>query len=306
MSSTIQLPSGGGAPSGPAKDGLSGKMTKLGFGVPSMDVINRLVVSLEAPEKMGKTHWALTAPDPIAVVATDTGSEEIVRKFLRAYPHRRIYVNNFAVPEKADKSEMAEYHKEWKRMRDVIEAIRDDRYFRTIIGDTGTEIWELCRLAAFGKLSQVLPQHYVAVNAEFREVIKMLYARPDLNVILTHKVKKQYVAGKEGKDVWNGKWERSGFGDLPYLVDVNLQLRFASKKTADEIAQLESRPSLSETQGVPDPKAPWQGIDRFCMELKDCRQNPDVVGEVFRGDMCSFPWLGMLVFPQSDPMYWEG
>jgi hypothetical protein len=276
-------------------------MKKLGFTVPSMSVVDRLVVSVTAPEKAGKTHWSLTAPGPIAMVTTDTGSEEIVRKFLKANPKKEIYVNPFSVPEKVSKSDIDEYKKGWVRMQNVIEALCADKCFRTLVGDTGTEIWELCRLAAFGKLGQVLPQHYVAVNSEFREIVKMLYARPDLNVIFLHKTKKQYVKGKDDKDSWNGKWERSGFGDLPYLVDVNLDLKFAGKKTAAEIKELEAQ-NVSE----PELSAPWKGADRFSMSIADCRQNPDVSGEVFRGDMCSFPWLAGMVFPESDPMYWEG
>jgi len=73
---------------------------------------------------------------------------------------------------------------EWTRMKDAAYAIIDNLKFRTLIFDTGTEAWELCRMARFGKLAQVMPQHYTEVNSEFRALVKAAYERKDLNVFL--------------------------------------------------------------------------------------------------------------------------
>ena len=64
---------------------------------------------------------------------------------------------------------------------------------RTISVDTATELWELLRMARFGKLTQVMPYQYGPVNAEFRSLIRMAYAS-DKNLILLHKMRKVYKA----------------------------------------------------------------------------------------------------------------
>ena len=41
----------------------------------------RLIVSVEGLEKRGKTHFAMTAPPPIAYFDMDIGAEGVVNKF---------------------------------------------------------------------------------------------------------------------------------------------------------------------------------------------------------------------------------
>jgi len=167
---------------------------------------------------------------------------------------------------------------EWKKMDDGIRAIVDNRKFRTLIIDTGTEAWELCRLAAFGKLSQVMPHHYVEVNAKFKALVKYAYERTDLNVIWVHKVKKEYKTNREGKDTWTGRMERAGFGDMPYLVDCNIRHYFAH--------------------------APEGQTGQFGVEVLDSRMEMiSVVGCRFEGPDCNFQTLAEAMFPET---YGEG
>ncbi len=48
----------------------------------------------------------------------------------------------------------------------------ESKEIKSIVIDTASEAWELVRLARFGKLTQVMPQHYGPVNTEFRDMIK--------------------------------------------------------------------------------------------------------------------------------------
>ena len=165
-------------------------------------------------------------------------------------------------------------------MKAAILAIIGNKKFRTMIWDTATEVWELCRLAAFGKLSQVMPHHYVEVNSEFRALVNMAYERRDLNAIFIHKVKKEYRTNAAGKDNWTGKWERQGFGDMPYLVDCNLEHFFQRQ--------------------VQDPEGNVIVQPQFGVRVLDSRHNMlAAVGSEFMGDMCNFEMLGEVLFPDT-------
>jgi hypothetical protein len=255
---------------------LTRDLARLGFREVDPEVAQRVVVATMAPEKSGKTHWAFTAPGPIGAISTDTGTEEIAKRFLGS---KRILMCPFR---SADDIRLAgegkkQAEQEWKKMKDAIEGVIANPHFRTLIIDTATEAWELCRLAAFGKLTQVMPHHYVEVNAEFRALIKQAYERKDLNAIFIHKVKKEYKTNREGKDVWSGRWERSGFGDMPYLVDCNVRNYFDRESKEFGIEILDSRMEMS-----------------------------SAVGTQLTGDLCSFEMLAETLFPDTQGTgYWQ-
>lgn len=228
-------------------------MDKMGFEEVDGIEIPRVVANNFAGEKSGKTHWAFTAPPPIAVISFDTGTEMIAKKFRRQ--GKRILYKFHDVD--LTSKDQGRHEREWEHIKASFESIVNNKDVRTGIIDTGTEMWELCRLARFGKLTQVMPHHYGPVNNEFRDLIKMSYDRPDLNMIWIHKVKKEYVKkGNSDKEAaWNGKYERAGFGDMPYLVDLNIENY--------------RRPG----------QADWgEGNVVFGVKVIDCRQNPDVIG----------------------------
>jgi hypothetical protein len=134
--------------------------------------------------------------------------------------------------------------------------------------DTATEAWELVRLARFGKLTQVMPMQYGPVNTEFRDMIKQVY-KTDKNLILLHKVKKEYV-----DDKFTGELERAGFGDTGYLVQINLLLG-------------------------------WDEDEGFSMYIRDCRQNMDIAAKKVSEPMNSFPYLATMVYEESSLEDWE-
>lgn len=253
---------------------LTPELARLGFqDIGSDQPAYRAVCSSTAKEKTGKTYFGMTFPGPIGAISTDTGTEEIAKLFMKK---KRIVISHFKSADDLRRdgggSEKAKQRAEaeWLRMKEAAYSVVDNKKFRTLLFDTGTEAWELCRMARFGKLAQVMPQHYTEVNSEFRALVKAAYERKDLNVLFLHKVKKEYRTGSSGKDNWTGKWERSGFGDLPYLVDVNLENYF-------------------------DPEAKTFGI-----RVVDSRINMlEVVGSELEGDLCSFPMLAELLFPDT-------
>jgi len=194
---------------------ISASLSSLGFAEVSLATRRALLVCSQALEKKGKTHFAFTAPDPIAVISTDTGTEETAAKFKKA--GKRIHLFK-ATPPKELTGNHVEAVKEWDRMLSAWMGVINDRSIRTLVVDTHTEFWQTMRLAWFGKLEQVPPKKYDEVNKAMRDMVKMVKERGDLNAIFIHKYKKEYAGsrkadGSAGMDSWNGGYERVWFGD---------------------------------------------------------------------------------------------
>lgn len=250
-------------------------------------VVPRLCISLEALDKCGKTHWSLfTPPDPICLVTNDTGTPHVLDKAIKAgrrIPH--VMQLNYKSPDPAvtktsevDKTEWDEWKKAWRRFKAGIKALEDDETIRTLVWDTATEIWNLCMLSHFGKLQKISQNLRTECNGDYSKVFFDLYkSRPDLNMILIHKLKKEYKPNTKGDSDWTGKYESSGFNQTGFQVDLTL-------------------------------RADWDGV-RKCLytELnKPCRFGFDQVGKRWYGEESGFGWLGMEIFPEtmSTPEIW--
>jgi hypothetical protein len=188
----------------------------------------RLMSANFGQTKAGKSHWTIiTTPAPVAVLSFDTGTAEIVAK-ARAMG-RRVLHREIRIPRPLAKMTATERAEQcaagWDECRRAVDAIIAAKFVRTWVVDTETEMCELGRLAHFGKLSGVKPHHYVEINSELRSLIKGTYdERPDLNIILVRKLKKEYRESKKtGEGVWTGGYEPGGFGDVPYLVDLSIE-----------------------------------------------------------------------------------
>jgi hypothetical protein len=184
----------------------------------------RIIISLTGEEKSGKNHTSFTAPSPLFVHSFDVGLDGVVQKFQN---EKEIYVADYELsiqPGEASAGEVAEAaDKVWQQFvanyRDGLASCGNG----TTVIDTDTELYELLRLARFGKLTQIMPHHYGPVNAELRDVIRESYDH-DANVFFLSKktdIWESYI-GSDGKEKGRktGLKGRKGFGDLPFLVQV--------------------------------------------------------------------------------------
>lgn len=250
------------------------ELARLGFEELDATPHFRMILSTSAKEKMGKTHFSLaTAPDPIALVNLDLGTEGVVEKF----PGRRILETKITTRQErllnGDNYTQDDAEADWTRLVSILRGIVKCKTIRTLVCDTGTEAWEICRLADHGKLKEVMPHEYAATNAKFRGAVSLPYQRNDLNAIYTHKVKKEY----KGKN-WSGQYERQGFNDMPFVVQTNLE-HFRVDEDEDE-------------------------AQPFGIRIIDSRQNPDAAGEELIGPACTFAMLGRLIHPNSKKSDW--
>lgn len=226
-----------------------------------------LILALWGHEKTGKSHFAMTAPSPIAYFHMDIGGRRVVNKFCKK---KRILVSDhrFLPPEQGVVVK-APYLAEWNRFVHQLGIARDDPKIRTVILDTHTAVYELCRLARFGKLTEVKPFHYGPVNAELTELVNS-FAGIGKNLILIGKSKKEYK-----DDVWTGNYEQSGIKDIGFLADVSMETGFNKEKGEDD--------------------------NTFFVKVTRCGDNMALCGMEFRGaDYCNFPCLASNVFCDED------
>ena len=270
---------------------ISTSLASLGFGEVSLESRQALLVCSQALEKKGKTHFALTAPDPIALISTDTGSEETAAKFKAA--GKRIHLLKSTPAKELGNHENAV--REWDKLLKAWMGVVADKSIRTLIVDTHTEYWQTMRLARFGKLEQVPPKKYDEVNKDMRDLVKMVKARGDLNAIFIHKYKKTYVGSKKpdgspGMDSWNGEYERAGFGDMGFLCDVVVENNFSPPDEPGKRA-------LRRPEGV-------EALD-FYFKVVDTRyEMQDLIGQCFAGPNCTFLDLVMAALPNADHSLW--
>jgi len=230
-----------------------------------IEIKHRLIVSVEAQPKRGKTHFMLTAPAPIAVFNFDIGLEGVIEKFR---DDKEIIVATHKPPSVYQGDDTMDWKRMWddffKQWCDVLK----DPSVITIGVDTASEMWELLRMARFGKLAQIKPHHYAEVNSEFRNLIRMV-DDGDKNLVLTHKVKKRYKG-----DSWDGGYERAGFSEVGHLTHVNARL---TRATGDDID------------------------DGIVLTVMECRQNTTVNDMEFtEGDSnCDFPSLASMIYDDN-------
>lgn len=207
----------------------------MGFHVPSADAPYRLILSVSGVEKSGKTHFALTAPEPIVYIDADLGSEGVVEPFIRAgkqvisFPIR--LEKNLAIGKASEVK--ARYDPVWQDFKKKV-ATACKLGTGTIVIDTATEMYELCRLAEFGKLTQVMQRDYGPVNSEWREVIYGIFDSP-LSCVLIHKLGDAWRDGKT-----TGALELKGFRDTPGLVQCSVRMaRLPDSETGEPVYEAE-------------------------------------------------------------------
>jgi hypothetical protein len=220
----------------------------------------RLIVSVEAQDKEGKTEFGLSAPKPLCLINQDIGLEGVIEKHVKK--KEKIYVADF---DYRDATSVQEQQKMWENAKKCyLDALKSPE-IKTLVWDTATEGWELIRLARFGKLTQVMPHSYGPVNAEFQDLIRKAYDT-DKNVIFLHKLKRQYINDKP-----TGVMERAGFGNIGYLVQINIRL---------------IREMGEEGRG-------------FGMKIINCRYDANLAGQEVWEPMSNFETLFSLIYPEE-------
>ena len=234
-----------------------------------------ILISVEGLQKCGKTEFGLSMPDPLFVLNLNLGLQGVIEKHVRA--NKTIYVQDIQIPLSAALPGggftvlSTAATEKWKTAILSLQEALHDKEVKSIFIDTGSELWDLLRIARLGKLAQVLPVQYATVNAEFRQLLQVLLCSGK-NVVLSHKVKPEYV-----NDQKTNRFERAGFGDVGFDVQVELVACRDLKKDGD---------------------------DQFVITFDDCRANKNLVGQAVSGKEANFLKVVSMIYPDSKPEDW--
>lgn len=217
----------------------------------------RLIINIQGSEGTGKDHMALEYDrGPIYVHSFDQGLEGVVQKFQEK---REIYVAEYELTLQPDQGTTREVGEAanvvWTQFKsNMMDSYASTRKEGLVLIDTGSETWELLRLAYFGKLTQVMPHMYAKPNAEFRELVREGFDA--CNVVWLHKMKDEwenYTDSKgQEKSRRTGEKKAMMMNDIPFLVQCNVQTWTETREGG--------------------------GLDFHATILDKCRLNPDLTG----------------------------
>lgn len=256
----------------------------------------RLLICSDGLSDTGKTEFILSAPGPGILLCLDRGQDKVVdnpRPPEWRSPDWGMRVVQVPMATTQDQNGYMQY---WRDYYDAYKKACNNQDAVSIGIDGDSDSWELQRLAAFGKLTQIPSIFYTEVNAARRAY----YARAhDANkiAIFTSKVKKEYVEkidpatgqvkmGTDGKPEreWKGDYERQGFQDADYYFPIC-------------ISHYHKESTINKVTGKIMPA-------KFGLKITKCGFNSELVGAELEGDSCNFRGLVNLVFPEVDDASW--
>lgn len=257
----------------------------------------RLIISSEGLSGCGKTRFALSAPKPLAFFTLDRGFEDATGNDLSMANIDDADFSLDSIRSAEDAAVAKEANIIWEEFkRDWIRALSQGRIlaggrfekYRSVVCDTGTELYQLLRLARHGRVAKIPPIAYPDLYAEFRrDIIKPVY-RSGCNVIWTHKLKPER-RNKIGKKANGEPMEISELtGRL--VLDGFPEFRGAENSYAAPITILQRRDL---TKPIPD---------RYILQVLKCAPQPELDGEEFEG--IDFTTFATLVHPQTNSDYW--
>jgi hypothetical protein len=209
---------------------------------------SKLIVSVWGLEKVGKTHFALTFPEPIYFFNFDLGIEELLPKFKA----KEIFVSTYA-PNTID---LIPYE-EAKRLFDQFcidyqEAL--SRNEGTIVIDTGTQLWQLVQKIMLenikkkreSKGQQIYAFDYADANVVFQNILNAV-KKTDMNLVIIHRAREIYNA--QGNRT--GRFESHENNAVSYLVQLVIRLERSENGRNGVIESCRFDPEL-ENNSIPN------------------------------------------------------
>lgn len=264
---------------------------------------HRLIASIQGPPKSGKSRLALTAKKPCGYISIEIGGDEgVVDQFI---PHgansfEQIQIAQIRMAEVAypvDISDPKKYDEAVSQAVQDAANIAMDRFyaayyaslanFETTIVDTGSDLWEIMRLANFGRLEKVPQLAYTQVNKMFDRLIDDAFSSKGSTILVHHLKEKweSFIDEKTGKERGrpSGIFEMAGYGGI--------------KKKVQAVVEL-WREDLSEPDDVTGQ------LVKFFAQIIDSRHFAGAMGKQFEYDF-TFTDIGTTVMPGSTKTDWE-
>ena len=171
----------------------------------------------------GKTHFALTAPEPIYIIDTEIGAAPL------AYLFKDKDVKILDIAEKDGSVSFEKY-------QEAVKFLSKQKEIGTVIVDSATDIWAFAQEYAKTKIFKIKPQQRLAQQWDWG-VINKLYLKELLtliklncNLILTARAQEAYAGAGQPTGIFNPHWMKK----TGYWVDFVLY----NTKQIDKIGNL--------------------------------------------------------------------
>lgn len=236
------------------------------------DSPDRLAIGSFGDAGTGKTTFGITMPDPIGVVALDRKTRPRLAVLNRRWKKKLLFPKDdfvrlrrpleiaYMKPDEA----MKYYGEHVKRLQDAIYTLAERADVRSVLIDSGTQLYEDLMMKHFGRTFRVMPRDRGPLNADLRDIFNSLQSK---NVLVTH----------QSKEVWRndkptGRFEWSGWTQLDYHCNVILEHQYHPAE-GDHAA-------------------------RFGVTVRLCQEQPHLIGEEILADNhIRFDMLESFVYP---------
>ena len=191
----------------------------------------RMILNIQGLPDTGKTHMLLACPEPICIFDFDHNLEGILEKF----PDKDIWVSEYDFDKPTKHASEVQLLKRadvlWNRF--ITEYNQALLQAKTIGIDSAGLMWELLRMARFGKMTSIMPHMYGPLNTEHQQIVDSA-KRSNCNLVFLSTMQPEYIA-----DQPSGRYVRQGWSRLDYHCSYSIELGRAKKKPTDKQAVFE-------------------------------------------------------------------
>ena len=190
----------------------------------------------------GKTHFALTAPEPIYVIDTELGTEDLVNKVDSPFAEKDINIADVIVTvekEKVINGELkivkdVDFIKSLGLIEETVEvicsyAMNNPEPRGTIVIDTVSEVWSWYEFwlkeeaaSAFTKSGEMMQTEWYKANKKYTKMMFQLM-KCGWNVVLTSKVREIYDSRGRPTGVLEARMQK----DTPHWMRVYIEVQNA-------------------------------------------------------------------------------
>jgi hypothetical protein len=252
--------------------------------VPATNAKPHLKLIVEGFHRTGRTSFGFSSPGPIGCLVFDGNTEHVAAKSDKDILLNKQFMAGSALNVFSPQSV---YQERWEALKHLYFDRLLTSDFRTIMIDTCTDAYELCRMADLGATEKVPQFAYGKVNSTWRQMVNGC----EKNLILTHKLQS-----------FGSKVTRKGPDEASYTVHAILRTVRLPKGMIIREDMDDYSPS---DRGIPI--GYWDaepGDGDFALKILDCSHNPMLAGKILVGGEVNFTQIARLIFPDTKKSQW--
>jgi hypothetical protein len=205
-----------------------------------------MLVSVTGLPKSGKTHFALTFPNPIKVYGFDTGIPYLIAKF----PDKEIDLAEFELPYLDDEEDTWALPI-WEKFYAMYKADVAERYYKTLIPDTATNMELVLRQSILEKIrrdeskagkQKLAVNEYTQRNLVMSAIFERA-ARAGMNLVVTQYMKEQWQRTGPNSAQPTGKYILDGWNQTEGKADINIEMESQVRADGRVVAVSHIKPS---------------------------------------------------------------